>query len=252
MDTLNDDDGSESKTSRLAALDAFWRRRDAERTEDRHGTACIHGMRGRPQRAEGCLLPDGSTADVTVVAMPLQVREDTGIVAALTDDMEGQGGSDDASSPIDPEACVWLRRLTPGGSIARRGRLVIEPGVAVRFVDDPADGEEEDAAPDAAPLPPSLERDLGAAPGVAARIGSDLFARLLYAALCNTEWRHRDTGTPWSCSWRAGGGVVAHLRGEGDYLDWYCSGCEGLVDEGVHAEIEALGWELIQEEGAVA
>ena len=34
----------------------------------------------------------------------------------------------------------------------------------------------------------------------------------------------------------------------GCYLDWYCSGGEGLVDEGVLAEIEALGWELVADD----
>ena len=80
------------------------------------------------------------------------------------------------------------------------------------------------------------------------RAGTRLFAELLYAALCSTEWRHRATGELWSCSWRSAGGVVAHVRGEGCYLDWYCSGGEGLVDEGVLAEIEALGWELVADD----
>jgi hypothetical protein len=37
---------------------------------------------------------------------------------------------------------------------------------------------------------------------------------------------------------------VADLRCEGDYLDWYCSMGEGLVDEQVLDEIGALGWKL--------
>jgi len=44
---------------------------------------------------------------------------------------------------------------------------------------------------------------------------------------------------------------VAGLRDEGDFLDWYCSGGEGFVDEQVLAEIDALGWELDKRESAV-
>lgn len=76
-----------------------------------------------------------------------------------------------------------------------------------------------------------------------------MFAQLLYAALCNTEWRRGATGEAWSCSWRMAGDVVAHLRGAGSYLDWHCSGGEGLVDEDVLAAIEGLGWELVREAG---
>ena len=196
------------------------------RTEERHGEGVLSLWHGRPQRTTGCLLPDGSTTDARCAALP-----------------EGARGAED-DVPIDPAACVWQRRLSPEGHLARRGRVVVEPGVALRFVDEPGAGEEappEDRAP-------SLERDLALSPRVVERAGTRLFAELLYAALCNTEWRYRATGERWSCSWRSAGGVVAHVRGEGDYLDWYCSGGEGLVDEGVLAEIEALGWELVADD----
>lgn len=247
------------KAARLAAFDALMRRRDAARTEDRHGAGRVIRMWGRPQRAEGCLLPDGTVTDATVVALPRDAHPG-GLARALgdpvdPDDRDGQGGDADATGStrrIDPEACVWSRRLASGGAVARRGRMRVEPGVALRFVDAPDAGEGWDGDTDGgATLPPSLERDLGLSPGVARRIPSDLFARLLYAALCNTEWRHRETGALWSCSWRAAGGVIAHLRGEGGYMDWYCSGGEGLVDEGVLAEVEALGWSLVCDAGGL-
>ncbi len=75
---------------------------------------------------------------------------------------------------------------------------------------------------------------------------SDIFATLLSGALCNTAWRHVATGTVWHCSWRHAGSIVAMLRCEGDYMDWYCSMGEGFVDEQVLAEINALGWELAE------
>ncbi len=62
----------------------------------------------------------------------------------------------------------------------------------------------------------------------------------------NTTWRKDATSPVWHCSWRYAGGIVAGLRGEGDYLDWYCSMGEGLVDEQVLTEIRVLGWELVE------
>jgi hypothetical protein len=109
-------------------------------------------------------------------------------------DADGDG---DDPSRIAPEDCVWLRRLDPSSPVARRGRVEVDPGVELRFVDDARAGEGADAeGRDGAAPPPSLERDLAGSPGIGRRIASDLFARLLYAALCNTQWRHRETGAP--------------------------------------------------------
>jgi hypothetical protein len=95
---------------------------------------------------------------------------------------------------------------------------------------------------------PDLENDLGISPRIRGLVRRELFATLLYGALCDTVWRHKATGIPWHCSWRHAGGVVANLRCQGDYLDWYCSMGEGLIDEQVLAEIGTLGWELAEAE----
>ena len=84
--------------------------------------------------------------------------------------------------------------------------------------------------------------DLAGSERIREKVKGDLFAGLLYAALCNNEWRHRRANETWGCTWRSAGDVVTGLRGEGDYLDWYCWGHEGVIDEVVLAELEALGW----------
>ena len=65
---------------------------------------------------------------------------------------------------------------------------------------------------------------------------SDAYSQNLYAAMCNMQWQSREfwqelKGETWSCSWRYAGGIIADMRQEGDYIDWYCSGSGGLNQE---------------------
>jgi len=62
----------------------------------------------------------------------------------------------------------------------------------------------------------------------------DYYAQNLYAALCNNDFQKLDVipilkNDTWSCSWRYAGGIIADMRKQGDYIDWYCSGMGGLV-----------------------
>ncbi len=55
------------------------------------------------------------------------------------------------------------------------------------------------------------------------------YAQNLYAAMCNNDFIKNEvwpllTEQTWSASWRSAGGIVANMVGEGDYIDWYCSG----------------------------
>ncbi len=68
----------------------------------------------------------------------------------------------------------------------------------------------------------------------------DDYAQNLYAAMCNNGFIKLEVipvlkGEEWSCSWRYAGGIIADMRQEGDYIDWYCS---GIRDVGVYAPAE--------------
>lgn len=109
-----------------------------------------------------------------------------------------------------------------------------------------------------------LEDDIRATPELVAKIKSrDDYAQNLYAAFCNMQWQKTETfpilkNDLWSVSWRSAGSVVAGIRGEGDYLDWYCSGIyggdwgdgditpgfvpESTVTEEILNDLKQLGW----------
>lgn len=72
----------------------------------------------------------------------------------------------------------------------------------------------------------------------------DAFARELYGTLCNMRWcRGGIDEEPVSMSWRYAGGVVSRLACKGGcYLDYYCSGNEGVVSGRIRDALEALGW----------
>jgi hypothetical protein len=100
----------------------------------------------------------------------------------------------------------------------------------------------------------------------------DDYAQNLYAAMCNNDFTKRELWPilkeeKWSCSWRYAGGIVADMRQEGDYIDWYCSGIrndknydpdtniaypngyvpEGCVTDEIERDLNRLGWILAQD-----
>lgn len=90
---------------------------------------------------------------------------------------------------------------------------------------------------------------------------SETYSQHLYAALCNNSFVKNELfpilkEEYFRVSWRYAGGIVADIRGTGDYLDWYCSSssktisdavAEGTVTEEIEADINAMGWKIVQE-----
>ena len=70
----------------------------------------------------------------------------------------------------------------------------------------------------------------------------DYKASELWGALSNVSWFEVGTDNEVGYSFRAAGDLVAAIRGEGDYLDWYCSGPAGEVPDWIEVPMEAAGW----------
>jgi hypothetical protein len=99
---------------------------------------------------------------------------------------------------------------------------------------------------------------------------NDSYAQNLYAAMCNMQFIKLDVmpilkNQRWSCSWRHSGGIIADMREEGDYIDWYCSGIsnsedgygldsrrangyvpEGTVTDEIREDLKCLGWAAVE------
>jgi hypothetical protein len=96
----------------------------------------------------------------------------------------------------------------------------------------------------------NLEYDLRSNPEILAKVrNSEIYSQNLYAALCNNRFFYRDK--EWTCSWRHAGGIIADMRQDGDYIDWYCSGIgsningyvgESEVTDEIRLDLTKIGW----------
>jgi hypothetical protein len=74
-------------------------------------------------------------------------------------------------------------------------------------------------------------------------IENDSYARDFYGALCNNELFHNGELTD-GYTFREAAGLIADIRKNGSYLDWYCSGNEGKVTDEVRQDLLDMGYTL--------
>lgn len=127
----------------------------------------------------------------------------------------------------------------------------------------------------------NMEYDLRTTDWILEKVrNSDIYAQNLYAAMCNNDFQKNEfmpllAGKTWSCSWRYAGGIIADMRQEGDYIDWYCSGIrnnddlddesynqltkeqqefyimsksyvgESVVTDEIRQDLKRLGWDVV-------
>ncbi len=93
-----------------------------------------------------------------------------------------------------------------------------------------------------------LEQDLLKSELFLEKVKDFKYAQSLYAALCNNDFiKGDDDKEPWCCSWRYAGGLVSRMRGNNDYMEFYCSGIGGNITEGdvtgeISQDLGEIGW----------
>ena len=73
---------------------------------------------------------------------------------------------------------------------------------------------------------------------------NDEFGKELWSALANVSWYHKDDpeNTEIGYSFRTAGSLIASILCYGDYMDWYCSGPDGVVSENIAKLMAKRGW----------
>ena len=106
----------------------------------------------------------------------------------------------------------------------------------------------------------NLERDLRSTDWIVTKIQSkEIYAQNFYAALCNNDFAPKDmwailSNLKWNCTWRYAADLIADIRNDDSYINWYCSGTgfkgtdfagfveESYVTEEVGCDLDQIGW----------
>ncbi len=97
----------------------------------------------------------------------------------------------------------------------------------------------------------NMEYDLLTTDWILEKVRADeAYAQNLYAAMCNNGFIKLDVipilkQEEWGASWRYAGGIIADMRQQGDYIDWYCS---GIRDIGIYPPVDQEPQELTEEQ----
>lgn len=66
-------------------------------------------------------------------------------------------------------------------------------------------------------------------------------AKQMWGALANVDWTHANGDTA-GYSFRAAGDLVAAVRREGYYMDWYGSAPDGVITDLIARRMATTGW----------
>lgn len=106
----------------------------------------------------------------------------------------------------------------------------------------------------------NLERDVRRTNWMIEKIrAKEIYAQNLYAALCNNEFAPKDMwavlkNLKWNCTWSYAATIIAEIREDDSYSNWYCSGSgftgidfvgfveESFVTEEIQRDLDNIGW----------
>jgi len=148
-----------------------------------------------------------------------------------------------------------------------------EPDEAYLSIYKSARQQDEERIADPKWAKDNMEYDLRSTDWILEKVrASDSYAQNLYAAICNNDFQKLEVipilkNQTWSASWRYAGGIIADMRQEGDYIDWYCSGIrndtgydpdiniafpngyvpEKVVTDEIREDLKRLGWIVVDQ-----